>query len=111
MIFHLDEDDDYRANLTFNNIENLLVDLGHDNVEIELVTYARGVNILRKNSSSYSNRIEKLISNGVNFAACSNTTRAMNLHAKDLIDGSVIVSSGIGELVQKQAQGWLYIRP
>jgi len=110
VVFHLDEDEDYRANLTFNNLENLLADLGHDDVEIELVTYARGVNILRKNSV-YSNRIEKLINTGVTFAACRNTTRAMNLQEKDLVDGVVIVTSGIGELVHKQARGWLYVRP
>ncbi|MDI6643780.1 MAG: DsrE family protein [Methanobacteriaceae archaeon] len=109
-MFHLDTDEDYNANLNFNNIDNLLVDLGRENVEIELVTYALGVNVLRKNSI-YSGRIEKLIKIGVNFAACKNTTRAMNIQKKDLIDGVEIVSSGVGELVRKQALGWLYIRP
>jgi len=75
-----------------------------------LVTYALGVNVLRKNSI-YSQRVEKLIKTGVNFAACKNTTRAMNIQKKDLIEGVEIVSSGVGELIRKQSQGWLYIRP
>ncbi|GAB4309618.1 MAG: DsrE family protein [Methanobacteriaceae archaeon] len=91
-------------------MENLLVDLGRENVEIELVTYALGVNVLRKNSI-YSGRIEKLIKTGINFTACKNTTRAMNIQKKDLLEGVEIVSSGVGELVRKQSQGWIYIRP
>ncbi|MGC9516680.1 MAG: DsrE family protein [Methanomicrobiales archaeon] len=111
VVFHLDDDSDYGVNITLNNIENLIADMGIDNVEIEVVTYGRGVNILKRNSNTYPNRIKKLINNKIQFTACSNTVRAMNLQEKDLMDGVVIVRSGIGELVRKQSEGWLYIRP
>ena len=110
VIFHLDEDDPFRVNLVLNNIRNLLEDLGEDHLELELVAYASGLKLFLKNSG-YDKIMKNLTNKGVIFAACSNTVNAMNLSPDKMIDNVKIVSSGVGELVKKQAEGWIYIRP
>lgn len=110
VIFHLDEDDPFRVNLVLNNIRNIMEDLGEENLELELVTYASGLKIFLKNSG-YGKIMDNLSHKGVIFAACSNTASAMNITSDKMIDNVKIVSSGVGELVKKQSKGWIYIRP
>jgi uncharacterized protein len=109
VIFQLNEADDYRINLVLNNINNVLADL--DEVEIELVAYSQGVILYIPDENPYQARIQDLQSRGVIFAVCNNTLRSMNLTPDDLWKGVIVVPSGVGELVKKQSEGWIYIRP
>ncbi len=108
VVFHLDEDDDERVLLLFANVRNLMADI--QNVEIEVVAYSKGVSAFLRDSE-YSDRICKLIDDGVRFAACSNTLNAWGITSGELVDGVDTVSSGVGEIVRKQCDGWAYIRP
>lgn len=110
VVFQLNEEDPLRINLVLSNIRNLIADLGGENLEIELVGYSNGVKIFL-HSSEYAEIIDNLMFNGVKFAACSNTLNAMGIKSGRLVKGVEVVSSGIGELVRKQSQGWIYIRP
>lgn len=110
VVFQLNEEDPLRINLVLSNIKNLIADFGGENLEIELVGYSSGVKFFL-NDSEYAQIIDNLIFNGVKFAACSNTLNAMGIRTERLVKGVEVVSSGIGELVRKQSQGWIYIRP
>lgn len=110
VIFHIDEDEPYRVKLVMNNLNNLIGDMGLDNLELELVAYGQGINIFLK-LSPYAKNMEKLADLGVIFAACGNTAKNLAIEASDMLDSVEIVSSGVGELVKKQSQGWVYIRP
>ena len=110
VIFHIDEDDPFRVNLVLNNINNLIEDLGSEDVELELVAYARGIKIFLIDSP-YAKNMENLADAGVIFAGCSNTIKAMEIKQDELLNSVQIVSSGVGELVKKQSKGWVYIRP
>lgn len=107
-VFHLDEDDDERVLLLFANVRNLMADI--KNVEIEVVAYSNGVSVLLRDSE-YSDMICELIDDGVGFAACFNTMKSLGITSGDLVEGVDTVSSGVGEIVRKQAEGWAYIRP
>ncbi len=108
-IFHLDEKN--RGEMVLHNIENLLNDLGEDNVEVELLANGQGVRVLLKKSNSNEDLITRLAARGVRFVACSNSIRYLGLTKDALFDGIDTVPSGVGELVKKQTQGWAYIRP
>jgi len=110
VIFQLNEDEPLRINMVLNNIRNLIADLGGENLEIELVGYSSGVRLFL-NSSEYAEIIDNLMFSGVKFVACANTINAMGIKTARLVKGVEVVSSGIGELVRKQSQGWIYIRP
>jgi len=51
VVFHPDETRKDRADRVFRNIENLLDDLGENNVEVELVANDGGVNVILLNKA------------------------------------------------------------
>lgn len=111
VVFHLDESGRGRANLVLHNIENLIDDLGQDNVEIELVSNSEGVTALLKVPNVHGAMVERLVSKGVRFTACANSLRQLGLGKDALLEHVEIVPAGVGELAKRQAEGWAYIRP
>ena len=109
VVFHIDECN--KGYLVLKNIENLIADLGEDNVEVELLANSEGIAVLFKTPGLHKEQIERLVVKGVRFAACANTLRQMGLTKDALFDPVEIVSSGVGELVKKQTLRWAYIRP
>ncbi|GAB6055563.1 DsrE family protein [Methanobacterium movens] len=110
VIFHLDENDPQRIKLVLNNLNNLMQDMGEENLELELVTYGPGLQLFLK-ASPFFPHMESLAEKGVIFAACNNTIKGMGIAVSELLDSVQVVPSGVGELVKKQHQGWIYIRP
>ena len=91
------------------NIENLLIDLGVDNVETELVTDGEAVTALTVNSE-HASKIADLAAKGVKFAACANAMKAFKLTKENMLPQIIVVPSGAGELTKKQNNGFGYIR-
>lgn len=109
IIFHVDEIG--KANLTLKNIKNIIADLGEENVRIELLANSEGIHMLMNPAVQYEAQIKELTSKKVTFAACANTMKEMGISKEALLDLAVIVPSGVGELVKKQAEGYAYIKP
>jgi len=108
VVFHLTEIE--KANLALNNVRNLLADLGEDQVDAELVTNSEGVKALLK-TGPYGEKVDELAKKGVRFILCSKSLRAMGLEREEFFDHAEVVPSGTGELVKKQTEGWVYVRP
>ncbi len=97
-------------NLALNNAKNIQEELGKDNVNIEIVAYGPGINML-KFDSEVTARMKEASENGVALLACGNTMKKQKLTAKDM-DGHVkIVKAGVIEIMEKQKAGWSYIKP
>ncbi len=96
-------------NIALGNIGNLLAGLKPDTVEVEVVSFAGGINMVKADSAVAAD-IAKLQEQGVKFVACQNSMRAHKLELKDLLPGLSPVPSGIVEVVTKQEQGWVYIK-
>lgn len=109
VIFHVDEIE--KANLALNNIKNIITDLGEKNIQIELLANSEGIYMLLKPTAQYADQIKDLTSKKVTFAVCANTMKTMGIAKESLLDSAVIVPSGVGELVKKQAEGYAYIKP
>ncbi|NYT10941.1 MAG: hypothetical protein GKC03_00125 [Methanomassiliicoccales archaeon] len=109
-IFHLNEDDIGKVNMTLSNIENLIDDLGRTNVEVILVANGNGVKAFAR-EPAIAQRVEKLRKLGVTFKVCANSLAGRGMSKDDLIDQVDIVGSGIVEIVRKQIEGWAYIKP
>ena len=110
VVVQVSDADPAKWNLALNNIRNLQSDLGAANVDVELVSYGPGIGMLRANST-VAPRIEEALSAGVKVVACENTMRGQKLERKDMLDGIGYVPAGVVELVQKQQQGYAYLRP
>ena len=110
VVMQVSDNDPAKWNLALNNALNLQADLGAANVEIELVAYGPGIGML-KAESVVGNRIGEAVGNGVKVVACENTMRGQKLQKSDMLGGIAYVGAGVVEIMQKQQQGWAYLRP
>jgi uncharacterized protein len=89
-----------------------------ESIEVEVVAYGPGLNMLREDTSPVKDRIKSLkassVGGDIHFSACHNTQMAMEKregHPIPIIPEATVVPSGVVRLTQLQEQGWSYIRP
>ena len=110
VIFQVSDSDPAKWNLALNNVRNIQQDLGRDNVEIEVVAYGPGLNML-KLDSTVSARVGDALGQGVKIMACENTMTNNKVGKADMLPNIGYVKAGVVELMVKQQQGYSYIRP
>ncbi|HET9338489.1 MAG TPA: DsrE family protein [Casimicrobiaceae bacterium] len=110
VVIQMSDADPAKWHLALNNAKNLQTDLGASNVAIEVVAYGPGIGML-KADSVVGNRIAEARGSGVNVLACENTMRNSKLAKDDMLAGIGYVASGVVEIMQRQQQGWAYLRP
>ncbi len=110
VVIQVSDADPGKWNLALNNAKNIQTDLGAANVDVEIVAYGPGIGML-KADSAVAGRIDEAASAGVKVMACENTMRNQKLTKTDMLNGLGYVPSGVVELMQRQQQGWAYIRP
>lgn len=110
VVMQVSDNDPAKWNLALNNAKNLQQALGKDNVNIEIVAYGPGLNML-KFDSEVANRLGEAAKSGVELAACGNTMKAMKVSEKDLASGVKVVPGGVVEIMKRHYEGWAYIRP
>ena len=111
VLFHLPDEAPERHAQVLRNVENLLKDFAPGEVEVEIVANAGGLMAFSAEQSTVQAHVARLAERGVDLAACSNGLGACNLTPDQLLPNVRVVSSGVGEIVRKQADGWLYLRP
>jgi len=108
-LFQVTDNEPARWNMILNNIQNLRDGVGGEPVEIELVAFGPGINML-KADSSVKQRIAEALKSGVKVNACQNTMSNAKLVPADMLPEIGYVPSGVVEVMRKQQQGWSYIR-
>ena len=79
--------------------------------QIEVVMYGKGVTLVAKDRSQFSNSISKLLENkNVSFKACAVALKAQGIDKNQLVPGVEVVPDGIYEIISKQREGWGYIK-
>ena len=110
LVIQVSDADAGKWKLALNNARNVQQDLGAQNVEIEIVAYGPGIGML-KGESAASDGVSKAMADGVKVVACENTMRNLKLKREEMQPGIGYVGAGVVEIMQKQRQGWSYIRP
>ncbi len=110
VVMQVSDNDPAKWNLALNNAKNVQADLGAANVDIEIVAYGPGIGML-KADSIVANRVGDAMSAGVRVVACENTLVNQKISKDDMLPKIDYVAAGVVELMQKQQQGWAYIRP
>lgn len=110
VVFQVSDADPAKWNLALNNARNVRDDLGEDMVEMEIVAYGPGIGML-KGDSPVAKRIAEALQQGTKVIACENTMKGQKLVYADMLPAIGYVPAGVVELMQKQSQGWAYIRP
>jgi len=110
IVVQVSESDPAKWNLVLNNAANLQKDVGKDNIEVEIVAFGPGINML-KADSEVGNRVQEAAEAGVAVMACQNTMRKQKLNKEDMLTTVGYVPSGVVEIMRKQQQGYAYLRP
>ncbi|GKQ54978.1 DsrE family protein [Bradyrhizobium sp. Ce-3] len=116
----VDQNDPQVMNLALNNAKNVIeyYRARNEDVEIDIVTYGPGLNMLRSDTSPVQDRIKRLkddvFPGKIQFSACNNTRQGMEKaegHAISVVPDATVVPSGVVHLMELQEQGWSYVRP
>ncbi len=86
---------------------------GMDNVDIEVVAYGAGVQMLEA-ANPLSPRVQSLVAQNIRFSACNNTLKFLEKQTgkKPLLTAGVqVVDDGVVRLVELQEQGFSYVYP
>ena len=110
LVVQASESDPARWNLLLNNVKNAQREMEASLAEVEIVAFGPGLAML-KEGSEVGSRIQEALSRGVKVLACRNTMAGMNLKETDLQANIGFVSSGVVEIIRKQAEGYSYLRP
>jgi len=117
---HVDQNDPEVMNQTLNNATNVIEYYRNKNeeVDIDIVTYGPGLNMLRADTSPVEDRIKRLkdmaFPGKIQFSACNITKTAMEKregHAIAVVPQATVVPSGVVHLMELQEQGFSYVRP
>ena len=110
-VIQVSDNDPAKWNLALNVAENLQEAYGKDNVDVEIVAFGPGLNML-KGESKVSARLNKAQDKSVTLVACGNTMKKMKITKADLHPGSVVdEEGGVVHIFKRQSEGWNAIRP
>jgi intracellular sulfur oxidation DsrE/DsrF family protein len=110
LVIQVSDADPRKWGLALNNARNVQQDLGKDQVEIEIVAYGPGIGML-KMDSEVGTRVSEALGDGVKLVACENTMTNQKLTRDDMLPRIGYAKAGVVEIMQKQQQGYAYIRP
>ncbi|HMN77160.1 MAG TPA: DsrE family protein [Burkholderiaceae bacterium] len=110
VIFQVSDNDPAKWGLALNNAHNVQSALGADAVDVEIVAYGPGIGMLQADSP-VAPRIKTALASGTKIVACENAMKGHKLAPSDMLPDIGYVPSGVVELMQKEQQGYAYIRP
>lgn len=117
IVFHLTSPDMTTAGDLLDEVEEMLGAYQQNDrpLRVEVVAQGNGLALLRERLSAYKGRIEDLANRygNLTFVACANT-----VHRAEVTEGTEVVllpnaeltESGVTHVVQRQKEGWAYIR-
>jgi uncharacterized protein len=118
LALQISDSDAAKMNAVLNvaaNVSKYYSDKG-DEVEIQIVAFNAGLNMLRADKSPVLDRLKsfKQGMQNVSFMACENTLAAMTRHEgkePPLVDNAKRVPAGVVTLMELGEKGWTIIRP
>ena len=114
VVFEVTSDGPEKWQGALRNVENAHKSLGAKAGKLVVVTHGKGLGLLlAKNAAEHpemKEKLAKLHADGVVFAACENTMRRDKIEKKDLVEQATTVDSGVGEVIRKQGDGYVYIK-
>lgn len=110
VVFQVSDGEPQKWYLTLSNVKNVQQDLGIKNVQVEVVVYGPGLDMVLL-ETEMAEKIDEAIGSGVKIVACENTMIGRKLTHADMYPAIDYVKAGVVELMKRQREGWAYIRP
>lgn len=107
VIFHIDEMEKWQ--LVLKNVSNLLNAVDAVKSNIEVLANSEAVKFYK--IEAFDKELEKLNNSGVRFTACNNALKALNIKKEALLEFIEIVPVGVLEIINKEKEGYAYIKP
>ena len=112
VLIQVDEDSIDKMNSALNSARNIQHVFGPENIEVEIVVYGDGVKTLKYYAPiPIADRVKEVTTEGVRIVACEIAMRTHKLRPSDMLEQVRYVQSGVAEIIEKQTEGWSYIRP
>jgi len=92
------------------NAHNLQKEFGAACANIEIVNFSAAVTMLTPMSTK-ATAIKEALESGIKIVACQNSMNKFKMTEDDLFPGIPTVPSGVAEIVKRQKQGYIYLRP
>ena len=110
VIFHIDEPTKW--SLLLKNVQNLAKAVDTKNSHIEVLANSEAVLLYTSLATGTdSSMMQELSHLGVLFAACNNALKGLGIQKEQLPQFVAVVPVGVLELIEKQSQGYAYIKP
>ena len=110
VVIQVSEADPAKWEMALINARNVRKAYSDQKVGVEIVAYGPGLKMLRKDSSAAAG-LDEAKRNGVKLLACGNTM-TMTHTSRDALNRSVdIVPAGVVEIMERQKEGYAYVRP
>jgi len=110
IVMQVTDGDPARWILALSNARNVQAELGKGNVDIEIVVYGPGIDMLKMESIAGPNVAEALAA-GVRITACENTMIGQHISREDMLPDIGYVKTGVVRLMRRQQEGYAYVRP
>ena len=117
VVLHVTTADPYRMKTVLDEAEGLLQKsaASSQGADVEILVNGPGLNLLRADTSPYAERIRQLQANydRLTFRACQNAINRLQREKNitvTLLPEAGVVPSAIGEVINRQRQGWAYIQ-
>ena len=111
IVFSVTEDSPHALDHILSVANNVLKYYGPENVQMKIVAYSRGIKLLNKRNRTTAVRVDALMQYEVEFVACGNTMKTYKIDESELVEGSIVVTAGVVELLESVKKGWTYIKP
>jgi intracellular sulfur oxidation DsrE/DsrF family protein len=110
VVIQVSKNDPAEWEMALINAHNVRKAYGDKDINVEIVAYGPGLKMFRKDSSVTAG-LEAAQQDGVKLLACGNTMRMTHTTRQDLNWLVDVVPAGIVEIMQKQSEGYAYVRP
>lgn len=112
ILLQVSEDSVERLMTALNAAKFVQQEYGAPNVSVEIVVFGSGVQTLKYYAPiPVGDRVRLAKANGVQISVCDYSMRAAKLRPSDMLRDVSFVRSGVGEIIEKQQQGWVYVHP
>jgi intracellular sulfur oxidation DsrE/DsrF family protein len=110
VVFHIDENSKW--GLLLKNVHNLAQSVELSGNKIEVLANSEAVKFyIETTENSEKVLMKELAFSGIRFTACNNALNSMGIQPKQLMQFVEVVPVGVLELIERQAEGYAYIKP
>lgn len=108
-VFHVNEAAPEKHRMAIRNLEN--AKKGLPELPMEMVINGAGLSMVTASASALGEEIAALQKQGVVIAVCRQTMKQHNIEEDDLLPGMLVVPAGVVHLIERQQDGYSYIKP